>query len=98
MCDFQFLPIRKHPTATHDSGTVYEDLVPRLIPTTLHDTFSWWTHKESDGQKVPTFLPPYIFSRYANGVQTKILMQESDKALGNLASTAGVHGQSKFTF
>lgn len=92
LCDFTFLPLKKHPTVTEENETIYEDMVPSLIPTTLHDSFSWWTHKEPNGQQVPSFLPPYIFSRYTSGVQTKILIQESDKLLGGLASA--VHGQS----
>lgn len=92
LCDFTYLPVQKHPTATAEDHIVYEDLVPRLVPTTLQDSFSWWTHKEPEGQRVPSFLPPFIYSRYSSGVQTKILIQESDR-LGGL--TPNAHGQSK---
>jgi len=82
LCDFQYLPVRKHPTVTLPDEDVYEDLVSRLIPTSIQSTFAWWKHKEPNDEKVPRFLPPFIFSRYISGVQTKILVQESGKVTG----------------
>ena len=58
MCDFQYLPIR--PIANTD---VYEDLVPKLVPTDFTSALSWWD-KPEDGGQTPHFLPPFLFSRY----------------------------------
>lgn len=96
LCDFQFLPVREHPTATSPGETVYEDLVPRLVPTDIESSFSWWTHREPDNQRVPSFLPPFIFSRYTSGVQTKLLIQESEKVPSG--SIPAGHGQSNLSF
>ncbi|CAD5211420.1 unnamed protein product [Bursaphelenchus okinawaensis] len=78
MADFQYLPVRTSNKLSSE-GTLYEDLVPRLVPTSLHTAFSWFNHKEPGGQLTPRFLPPYIFSRYTTGASTKILSHEAEK-------------------
>lgn len=87
------MPVQKHPTVTSPNEDVYEDLVPRLVPTTMEASFSWWTHKESGAQKVPSFLPPFLYSRYTTGTQTKILGQESERIVRS--GTPITHGQSR---
>lgn len=59
MGDFHYLPIRKV-----QSENVYEDLIPKLIPTTFQAALSWWDRDDLDLYKVPHFLPPFLFSRY----------------------------------
>ncbi|CAD5215771.1 unnamed protein product [Bursaphelenchus xylophilus] len=79
MADFQFLPIKLTDKQQKDQP-IYEDLLPRLIPTSFHSAFSWLTHKEPNSEVTPRFLPPYIFSRYTTGASTKILAHEPDKS------------------
>ncbi|KAI6172051.1 General transcription factor 3C polypeptide 5 [Aphelenchoides besseyi] len=79
LCDFQFLPIRKHPTVKKSNETVYEDLVPRLVPTTFQSAFSWFKHPEPNNEAVPRFLPPFVFSRYTSGVMSKVLTQDTER-------------------
>lgn len=58
MCDFQYLPVR--PIA--DTG-VYEDLVPKLVPTDFTSALTWWD-QGGEGEQTPHFLPPFLFSRW----------------------------------
>lgn len=65
MCDFHYLPVRKHC----ENQNYLEDLVPRLIPTTFTSALTWWEKTSSmEAQTLrsltPYFLPPSIFSRY----------------------------------
>ncbi|KAI6184041.1 General transcription factor 3C polypeptide 5 [Aphelenchoides bicaudatus] len=83
LCDFQYLPLQVHPTATSPDKPIYEDLVPRLVPTNMESSFSWWTHREPNASRVPTFLPPFLFSRYTTGAQTKLLSQESERIVSS---------------
>ncbi|GMT14491.1 hypothetical protein PFISCL1PPCAC_5788 [Pristionchus fissidentatus] len=84
LCDFQYLPIRGKP-----NSDVFDDLIPRLIPTDLPSALCWWDKPELNGEETPLFLPPYQFSRY-NTPSNKILCRETvfgektrKKALGH---------------
>ncbi|KAI1727811.1 RNA polymerase III transcription factor (TF)IIIC subunit domain-containing protein [Ditylenchus destructor] len=74
MCDFHYLPVRKI-----QNDNIYEDLVPRLIPSDFTTALSWWDQREESNEalKTPHFLPPYAFSRY-NIPSTKILCNEGE--------------------
>ncbi|KAF8362704.1 tftc-5 [Pristionchus pacificus] len=84
LCDFQYLPIRGKP-----QSDVFDDLIPRLIPTDLPSALCWWDKPELNGEETPLFLPPFQFSRY-NTPSNKILCRETvfgektrKKALGH---------------
>ena len=93
LCDFQVLPIREHTPLPSVEGQVYEDLVPRLVPTSFHTAFSWWRHAEPNDEPVPQFLPPFVYSRYSSGVPSKLLMQEVERA--DTSALPSVPGQSE---
>lgn len=59
MADFHYLPIKK----INYEENIYEDLVPKLIPSTFKSALSWWDRDDAEIYKVPHFLPPFIFSR-----------------------------------
>lgn len=85
MCDFQYLPLKKRV------GTdVFEDLMPKLIPTDLTSALSWW----DPIKPLPTtlFLPPYQFSRYLTP-STKILGRETDHTEKTRRAVRSGYGQ-----
>ena len=65
MADFQYLPIRRLP---EEGKNIYEDLLPRLVPSDFASSLSWWDDKDDTSDALlahtPHFLPPYIFSRW----------------------------------
>lgn len=90
MCDFHYLPIRKHC----ENQKFLEDMVPRLIPTTFTSALTWWEKTSSmEAQTLrsstPHFLPPSVFSRYTTP-NTKILCSIS--TLGTTSGNADTTG------
>uniref|UniRef100_A0A1I7UMN2 General transcription factor 3C polypeptide 5 n=1 Tax=Caenorhabditis tropicalis TaxID=1561998 RepID=A0A1I7UMN2_9PELO len=85
MCDFQYLPLKKR-----NNTEIFEDMIPKLIPTDLSSALSWW--EESNALTTPLFLPPYQFSRYLTP-SSKILGRETDHTERTRRSVRSGYGQ-----
>ncbi|CAI4231252.1 unnamed protein product [Auanema sp. JU1783] len=86
MCDFQYLPVKKRLNTD-----IYEDLIPRLIPTDLPSALCWWERQDKTPGYTQLFLPPYQFSRYTTP-SSKILHRETDLSVDKTKKKIG-HGQ-----